>query len=70
MTAKPIEAVDPRVLYGIPAALLLAIAIVVTPLWGWLVTAAVLVLGASVTCAKARRCGTLNLPQIRSTALY
>jgi hypothetical protein len=70
MLGRTIEAVDPRLLYGIPALLLLGLAIAVLPLWGWLVATAALVLGAAVTCAKARRCGALDLPQARPTAFY
>jgi hypothetical protein len=70
MFGRAIEAVNPRLLYGILAILLLALAIAVMPLWGWLVATAALVLGAAVTCAKTRRCGALDLPEVRPTALY
>ena len=70
MLGRTIEAVDPRLLYGIPALLLLTLSLAVLPRWGWLAAMAVLVLGAAVTCAKARRCGALDLPEVRPTALY
>ena len=70
MFSRTIEAVDPRQLYGIPAIVLLTLTIAVLPRWGWLAAMAVLVLGAAVTYTKARRCGALNLPEVRPTALY
>jgi hypothetical protein len=70
MFGRAIEAVDTRLLYGIPAILLLALAIALLPVWGWFVAAAALVFGAAVTCAKARRCGALDLPEVRPTAHY
>ena len=70
MVGRVMEAVDPRLLYGIPALLLLTLTIAVLPRWGWLAAMAVLVLGAAVTCAKARRDGALDLPEVRPTALY
>ena len=70
MFGRAIEAVDPWLLYGIPAILLLTLTIAVLPRWGWLAAIAVLALGAAVTCAKARRCGALDLPEVRPTALY
>ena len=70
MFSRTIEAVDPRLLYGIPAIVLLTLTIAVLPRWGWLAAMAVLLLGAAVTCAKARRCGALDLPEVRPTALY
>ena len=70
MFGRAIEAVDTRLLYGIPALLLLTLTLAVLPRWGWLAVMAVLVLGAAVTCAKARRCGALDLPEVRPTAVY
>jgi len=70
MFGRAIEALDLKLLYGIPAILLLAFAITWLPFWGWLVAAAALVLGAAVTCAKTRRCRALDLPGIRPTAFY
>jgi hypothetical protein len=49
---------------------LLTLTIAVLPRWGWLVAMAVLAVGAAVTCAKARRRGALDLPEVRPTALY
>jgi hypothetical protein len=65
MLGRAIEAVDPRLLYGIPAILLLVLAIALLPFRGWFVAAAALVLGAAVTCARARRCGALDLSEMR-----
>ena len=70
MFSKTIEAVDPRLLYGIPAIVLLTLTIAVLPRWGWLAAMAVLLLGPAITCAKARRCGALDLPEVRPTAVY
>jgi hypothetical protein len=70
MFGRTIEAVDPRLLYGIPALVLLTLSLAVLPRWGWLAAVAVLVLGTAVTCAKARRCGALDVPEVRPTALY
>ncbi len=70
MLGRAIEVADPRLFYSVPAILLLALAIVLLPVWGWLVAKATLVLGAAVTCAKMRRCGALDLPEVRSTAFY
>ena len=70
MFSRTIEPVDPRLLYGIPAVVLLTLIIAVLPRWGWLAAMAVLVLGAAVTCAKARRSGALDLPEVRPTAVY
>ena len=70
MFGRTIEAVDLRLLYGIPAIVLMTLTVAVLPRWGWLAAMAVLVLGAAVTCAKARRCGALDLPEVRPTALY
>ena len=70
MFDRAIEPVDPRLLYGIPAVVLLTLTIAVQPRWGWLAVMAVLVLAAAVTCAKARRCGALDLPEVRPTAVY
>jgi hypothetical protein len=70
MFGRAIEAVDLRLLYGIPATVILTLIIAVLPRWGWLAVMAGLVLGAAVTCAKARRCGALDLPEVRPTALY
>jgi hypothetical protein len=70
MFGRAIEAVDLKLLYGIPAILFLALAVAWLPFWGWLIAAAALVLGAAVTCAKARRCRVLDLPGMRPTALY
>jgi hypothetical protein len=70
MFGRAIEAVDTRLLYGIPTLLLLTLTIAVLPRWGGLAAMAVLVLGTAVVCAKARRCGALDLPEVRPTALY
>jgi hypothetical protein len=70
MFDKAIEPIDPRLLYGIPAIVLLTLTIAVLPRWGWLAVTAVLILAAAVTCAKIRRCGALDLPEVRPTALY
>ena len=70
MFDRAIEPVDPRLLYGIPAVVLLTLIIAVLPRWGWLAVTAVLILAAAVTCAKIRRCGALDLPEVRPTALY
>jgi hypothetical protein len=70
MFDRTIEAVDTPMLYGIPAILLLTLTIAVLPRWGWLRVIAALVLAAAVTCVKARRCGALDLPEVRPTALY
>jgi hypothetical protein len=48
--------------------MLLAFAIALLPIWGWLVVVAALVLSAAIACARARRCGALNLPEMRLTA--
>ena len=70
MSGRAIEAADPRLLYGVPAVLLLILAVALLPVWGWLAVAAALVLGAAVACAKARRGGALDLPEMRPTASY
>ena len=70
MFGRAIEAVDLRLLYGIPAISLLTLTVAVLPRWGWLAVMAVLVLGAAIICAKARRFGALDLPEMRQTALY
>jgi hypothetical protein len=70
MSVNAIAAVDPRLFYGVPAILLLALAVALLPIWVWLVPAAALLLGAAVACAKARRGGALDLPEVRPTALY
>ena len=62
---KTIPAIDARLIYGVPALLLLAPAIALLAVWGRLLVAAALVLSASVACAKARRCGALDLPEVR-----
>jgi hypothetical protein len=65
MFGRAIEAVDPRVLYGIPALLLLTLTIAVLPRWGWFVAAAAPVLGVGITVAESRRGGSAGLPQVR-----
>jgi hypothetical protein len=70
MLGRVIEAVNPQLLYGVLTILLLTVAAVLLPVWGWLVAAGALVLGAALTCAKARRCGALDLPEVRPTAFY
>lgn len=70
MPVRAIAAADPRLLYGAPAVLLLALATALLPGWGWLIAAAALLLSAAVTCAGARRRGALDLPEVRPTALY
>ena len=65
MFGRAIEAVDPRLLYSIPALLLLTLTIAVLPRWGWLAVMAVLVLGVGLTVAESRRGGSAGLPQVR-----
>jgi hypothetical protein len=70
MFDRALVAAGPRLLYGIPAPLLLTFTIAMLPGWNSFAVMAVVVLGAAITCTKARRCGALDLLKVQPTALY